>query len=150
MKNTWIVQISILMLLVATLFSTGVTFGDTGNQPRADVQENPQKRGFIGRAALQDRLNDAVAEGKITAEEAVEKMAKFGERTSEKREVIQSRLNDAVAEGKITAEEAAERMAKFEDAVENGGGFGKGQRRNFNQNSNVQNNNSDSEVYQTV
>jgi len=114
MKRAWLIQISILMLLVATLFSTGITFGDTGNQPSTDFQENHQKRGFIGRIALQERLNDAVAEGKITVEEA------------------------------------AERIAKFEDVVENGGKFGKGQRRNFNQNSDVQNNNADSEVYQTV
>ena len=68
MRKRWMMQISVLVLLAATVFSTGVTFADTGNTSSGTFQER-----------VQDRLNTAVADGKITAEEAAEKLAKFEE-----------------------------------------------------------------------
>ena len=104
-------------------------------------ERGPKKFTFIGRDALQDRLNTAVADGKITGEEAAEKLAKFEERINEKRAGLQDRLNTSVIDGKITAEEAAEKLAKFEEIVDSGGKFrgpkfghggGNGQRNNAN------------------
>ena len=121
-------QISVLVLLAATVFSTGVTFADTGNTSSGTFQER-----------VQDRLNTAVADGKITEEQAAEKLTKFEDwvvsggkfKNGGKghkagfigRDALQDRLNTAVADGKITAEEAAEKLAKFEEIVDSGGKF---------------------------
>ena len=104
MRKRWMMQISVLVLLAATVFSTGVTFADTGNTSSGTFQER-----------VQDRLNTAVSEGKITAEEATEKVARLQERLSNMKEKMQSRLNSAVNEGKITEGEAAERINKFDE-----------------------------------
>jgi len=104
MRKRWMMQISVLVLLAATVFSTGVTFADTGNTSSGTFQER-----------VQDRLNTAVSEGKITAEEATEKLARLQERLSNMKEKMQSRLNSAVNEGKITEGEAAERINKFDE-----------------------------------
>ncbi|MQF98656.1 MAG: hypothetical protein FI729_03900 [SAR202 cluster bacterium] len=104
MRKRWMMQISVLVLLAATVFSTGVTFADTGNTSSGSFQER-----------VQDRLNAAVADGKITAEEATEKLARLQERLSNMKEKMQFRLDSAVSEGKITEEEAAERINRFDE-----------------------------------
>jgi uncharacterized coiled-coil protein SlyX len=104
MRKRWMIQISFLVLLVATVFSTGVTFADTGNTFAGTFQER-----------VQERLDAAVADGKITAEEAAEKLSKLQGKLNTIREKIQTRLNAAVAEGAITEEAAAERLNRFEE-----------------------------------
>ena len=69
MRKMGMMHIAVLVLLAATVFSTGVIFADTGNTSSGTFQER-----------VQERLNAAVAEGKITSEEAAEKLAKFEER----------------------------------------------------------------------
>tara|TARA_B100001146_G_C16175659_1_gene432240 strand:+ start:1090 stop:1626 length:537 start_codon:yes stop_codon:yes gene_type:complete len=178
MRKRWMMQISVLVLLAATVFSTGVTFADTGNTSSGTFHERVQDRlntavaeGKITaeeateklarlqerlsnmKEKMQSRLNAAVAEGKITEEEAAERTNRFEERGPRKftfigRDALQDRLNDAVAEGKITVEEAAEQLAKFEEIVDSGGKF-RGPRFGHS-GGNGQNNNANSAVYQGV
>ena len=104
MRKTWMMQVAVLVLLAATVFSAGVTFADSGNTLSGTFQER-----------VQEKLNAAVAEGKITSEEAAEKLARLQEKLSNMKEKMQARLNSAVAEGKVTEEEAAERINRFEE-----------------------------------
>ena len=104
MRTTRMMQIAVLVLLAATVFSTGVIFADTGNTSSGTFQER-----------VQERLNAAVAAGKITSEEAAEKLARLQEQLNNLKERMQTRLNAAVAEGKVTEEEAAERINRFEE-----------------------------------
>lgn len=89
----------------------------------------------------EEKLSAAVEEGKITQEEADEKLANLKERlengdfprgghgpkkelTDEEKEDIldkaQERLSSAVEEGKMTQEEADERLEELEEKLENG------------------------------